>query len=159
MDKETLDLISPENFYIHTGELGKSIIEISEKTNILNIQAQEFSLNNYQAHLMFSILYDVETKTISARGSVRYEKTGNKTEFNKKTKLKYSDRNYKKLHNEIAEAFSRIAGSEAKVEGEKIDIEFGIGEEFKSVLKKMNDSGHFNIGIPTEQPKRGGKKE
>lgn len=157
LTKEMLDIVSPENFFVHTGDIGNPIIEMSEKRNLLNVQAQEFALMGYGANIMFAIIYDTETKTMEAKGRIRYNKSGNKSEFTKKSKVKYSDRSYQKLHAEIADTFTKI-GKDVKagitIEGEKVDLEFGIGEEHMSILKKMNDSGHFNIGIPTQMPEQ-----
>lgn len=144
-----LDYISPENLFVFTGDLNKmsAVVELSKKCKVIYIKAQDMDLNEMSAGVMASIIYNVPEKTIEIRGRARFS-SGRKREFSDKGALPYSVENLEIKKGIVASLFSKLLSSPGMVSSDTpTEIAFEIDEPYESFLKKMNDSGRFNIAV------------
>jgi len=108
---------------------------------------------NRKMNLLVAITYVFKDQTMSYKGRLRFEDTGNKTIFqDKESSTPYSESNLAAMKDKIREL---VSGMEAEPDnggcGFKIvdgphELEFNVSDTMDDVLKKVNDSNLFNIG-------------
>ena len=103
-------------------------------------------IGNSNLSFMASVVHNIKEKNLEIRGRMRYEDTGRKTVFAFPNKYKTSElletqREIKRMYNDILKDLPFL---EAKTYDE---ISFDLNETSESMIKKMNDSNLFNIGV------------
>ncbi|MFH0767809.1 MAG: hypothetical protein V1920_06920, partial [Bacillota bacterium] len=91
-----------------------------------------------------------KTKTIEMRGRMRFDDTGNKTIFGSKEEgiKPYSRANYQKMKWMIKDMPTMLVKETAFSPLNDIyELEFAIDESENSIIKKLNNSNHFDIGV------------
>lgn len=153
--KNILDLISPENLFVYEGDLNKAepVVEMGKDKNPLYIVARGYEFHGHQINIMASVIYDAKTKMIDIRGRARYEASGNKTVMKDQKPMSYSPKNLEEKKKHADRVFKKMESLGFEPIDTKAELTFEIGEEFDSILKKMNDSGHFDIAV-SSAPKK-----
>lgn len=148
-------IISPENRMsasdipsLEELAANKPIVEFGDNYDLLYIFSQPLEFMGVGTHLMCSIVYDKKTKQIEMRGRMRFESTGRKTCFQSKPQ-RYSPLSYKKLKTKASSMSSILMKDITAFVAVKppVELEFALGEDVEAIIKKMNDSGEFNIGV------------
>lgn len=97
-------------------------------------------------NFMMCAQHMIKTNRIEVRGRMRFEDTGRKTHIEMKHDFKFSD--LEKAKQEIRDMYAKMTTEMGLVEDHKPwEMTFEVNEDMDSVMKKLNDSGHFNIGI------------
>jgi len=159
--KEKQPYISPENkmnperLKNITNNPTKPVIEMNpEKIMPLHmfIGILEFipikNITQYKTiiNLMATILHNKKTNKLEIRGRIRYEDTERKTVFNIPKEFKLTELN--KAKKEIKTFYTDMINNKMFKEVEpKFEIDFKINDDIDSIIKKLNDSNKFNIGI------------
>ena len=107
-------------------------------------------LGNANMDIMMTLMHHVESDKIELRGRIRYETTGRKTVFNRPEMFDLKD--YEDARQEVRNMYLQlIKETPIKPLATAWELEFKIGETTENIIKKMEASNHFNIGIvPTK---------
>jgi len=101
--------------------------------------------DNWRCNLMCSVMHLVKTNEIEIRGRMRYEETGNKTIFNSGKKSISDLEKAKDDIDDVYQGMIRVGLCEA--DGKPTTLEFEKDEPIESIMKKMEASDCFNIGV------------
>lgn len=127
----------------------KPIIEMSEKTMPVFMLGADLimeipPLGKAPMNLMITISHIKEGDKLDIRGRMRFEDTGRKTIFGAKKEYKASQlREAKQMVKDIYREM--LNGMPLREQSPKWELNFDIGEDMDSILKKMKESDHFNI--------------
>ena len=142
--------MSPEKMGLLDKEMGKPIIEMKEgETMPIFIAISEMKfLNQYDVNLMISIIYNYADKTIEMRGRIRYDATGNKVVLTGKEIKPFTVEDYTQMREDIRQTQSAMLKKDVmELLDKPTELMFDIDESTESIMKKMNDSNKFDIGV------------
>jgi hypothetical protein len=129
----------------------KPIIEMSDENQIIYMAVQNLVfMNTSHTNFMASIIHHKKAKTIEMRGRMRFEDTGRKTVFSTKDEdiKPYTRANYQKMKWMIKDMPTMLVKETPFKPVEPIyELEFAINEDIDSIIKKLNDSNQFDIGV------------
>ncbi len=141
MDPEMLKEIDPESrgiIQIEEGRIAPLYIFIA------NIRAPK--MGNTKINYMMTASHLKKTNEIEIKGRLRYEATGRKTVFSLKENFKLNELD--KAKGKIKEMYTVLRNKMWLIEiSPAVEINFGANESIDSIIKKMDESGEFDIGI------------
>jgi hypothetical protein len=110
---------------------------------IANVRAPK--IGNTKMNYMIAASHLKETDEISVAGRMRYETTGRKTVFSLRENFKLSELDQAKK--KIREMYDSMRDKMWLIETKPaVEINFGANESLDSIIKKMDESGEFDIG-------------
>ena len=156
--KDPRDLISeenkmdPEKMKEMEENLGKPIIEMEEDRimpvyMLMGELVFKTKIGESGMSYMVTISHNKKDGLLETRGRMRYEDTGNKTVFEAKEKYKVIE--LEKAKDEVRKMYKDMLKDipSFKEREPYFELEFNINESTDSIVKKMNDSNRFNIGV------------
>lgn len=149
--KRKTPYIKPEN-RLDMSDIGKDqrpIIELTDDTSLLYIYIVNLKVSTINTDIMASIIHSKKDNTIEMRGRIRREDTGSKSVFPTAPKLDYSEEAMKTMKAGIAGIVRKVSEDLPFVQVLKtpFEISFAVDEDMDSIIKKLNASDQFNIGI------------
>lgn len=151
MKKENVyNSISPENLMLVTEDprkMDEAIVELTDTRKPIFVRTVDFdNEGNELGNLMFTLIYDSETKKLKGKGRMRYA-DGYKTVFGK-PELDYSEENVVLLKTQFQELVKGTEEFGGPAQNDK-EVSFPLDVPNDELIKLMNDSGMFNIGVYT----------
>jgi len=160
-EKSLAHLISPENRML-TADMTKlnlnhpegAVLNMIEKVEMpLYIYGIPCSFMGLECHFMAAIQHFIKENIIEIRGRLRFESSGNKTSVTGKNKMQYSKENLETMKQEIKDIVRRMGTIMPFITTKTpFELNFEVDESIESIMKKMNNSNQFDIGVKDKEP-------
>jgi hypothetical protein len=146
MDPETA-----MNATLHSG--GKAVLKLEEGVEMpLFLYGVPYTFMEVPCHLLVAIQHIIPSNELEIRGRMRFETTGNKSEFAKPQRMPFNERNLELMKEEVRRVVEQMETDLPFIpQKPHFELNFRPGESVESVIKKMNDSNEFNIGVIDQQ--------
>lgn len=130
--------------------IGKPIIEMDEARVMplymlgADLKMEIPPLGDAAMNLMITISHLKENNKLEIRGRMRFEDTGRKTIFGAKKEFTLNEFQAAKDH--VGELYKTMVDEMfLKEHTPKWELQFAINESSDNIMKKINESNHFNI--------------